>query len=62
MPQATTPQTVTSEGIVNHSFGTFSWIVCLAVIIIVFCVMYLWVRRKGHAKQIDEKAGDEGED
>ena len=53
MPQA--PQTVMPQGVVTHSFGTFSWVIVLAIVVVVFCVMYLWVRRKGHPKQIDEK-------
>ena len=48
--------------VVKHSFGTFSLVVSLAIIAVIFCVMYFYVRRKGKPKQIDEKAGDEGED
>ena len=57
MPQDVVPQTVA-----KHSFGTFSLTVTLAIIIIVFCIMYFYVRRKKSDKHVDEKAGDEGED
>ena len=54
MPQA--------HEVVKHSFGTFSFAVVLAIVVVIFCIVYLFVRKKGGAKQIDEKAGDEGED
>jgi hypothetical protein len=47
---------------VKYPFGWFSLWVTLAIIVIVFCIMYFYVRRKRGAPQIDQKAGDEGED
>ena len=46
----------------KESFGWFSWSVTLAIVVIVFCIMYFYVRRKRSAKHVDQKAGDEGED
>ena len=46
----------------EQSFGTFSLTVTLAIIVVVFCVMFFYVRRKRSEKHVDEKAGDEGED
>jgi hypothetical protein len=48
---------------VKYPFGWFSLLVTLAIIVIVFCIMFFWVRRnKRGAPLIDDKAGDEGED
>jgi cytochrome b561 len=44
------------------AFGSFHWTVVVAIVIIVFCIMYLYVRRKKTAKHVDENAGDEGDD
>lgn len=48
--------------VVKHSFATFSWTVTLALIFICFCIMFFYVRRKKSTKEVDERAGDEGED
>jgi preprotein translocase subunit YajC len=48
--------------VVKHSFGAFSFTVLLAIIVIFFCFMFFYVRRKRSSKHVDEKAGDEGED
>lgn len=53
---------MTETEVVKHSFGTFSWSVTLAIVVIVFCIMYFYVRRKRSSKHVDDKAGDEGED
>ena len=50
------------EVIVQRSFGVFSMTVTLAIIGIVFCIVYFYIRRKKSTKHVDEKAGDEGED
>lgn len=69
---AATPQTaVTREGgtvapavVVKqpHSFATFSGLLTLLIVLILFCYGFFHVRRQRSIKQIDEKAGDEGED
>jgi heme/copper-type cytochrome/quinol oxidase subunit 2 len=48
--------------VVKHSFGAFSWSVTLVIVLVIFCVVYFYVRRKRSSRHIDEKAGDEGED
>ena len=48
--------------VAKHSFGSFSFTVTLAIVIIVFCIVFFYIRRKKSAKHVDEKAGDEGED
>lgn len=48
--------------VVKHSFGAFSLTLTLLIILAIFCVMYFYVRRKKGSPQIDQKAGDEGED
>ena len=48
--------------VVKQPFGYFSFTVTLAIIVVVFCIMYLYVRRKKNGKQVDKQAGDEGED
>lgn len=45
-----------------HSFGTFSLGLTFLIILAIFCVVYLSIRRKRGARHVDEKAGDEGED
>ena len=47
---------------VAQPFWTFNGVITLAIIVVVFCIMYLYVRRKKSTKQVDHKAGDEGED
>jgi len=61
---AVTSQTavVPPVAVVKHSFATFSWTVTLALIFICFCIMFFYVRRKKSTKEVDEKAGDEGDD
>jgi Na+/H+ antiporter NhaD/arsenite permease-like protein len=44
------------------AFGSFNWTVTAALVIIVFCIMYFYVRRKKSHKHVDDKAGDEGDD
>lgn len=51
-----------NQGATQYSFGTFSWLVAATIIVVIFCIMYLYVRRKGKPRDIDKKAGDEGED
>ena len=48
--------------IVQHSFATFSWLFVLAIVAVIFCIMYFYVRRKSRFTHTDEKAGDEGEE
>ena len=48
--------------IVQHSFAAFAWLIVLAIVVVIFCIIYFWIRRKGKPPQIDDKAGDEGED
>ena len=45
-----------------HSFATFSGLLTLLIVLILFCYGFFHVRRQRSMKQIDEKAGDEGED
>lgn len=69
---AATPQTAaTQEGgtaapavVVKqpHSFATFSGLLTFLIVLILFCYGFFHVRRQRSMKQIDEKAGDEGED
>jgi hypothetical protein len=47
---------------VKYPFGWFSLWITLGIVVIIFCVMYFYVRRKKGAPHIDDKAGDEGED
>ncbi|BCG48001.1 hypothetical protein GEOBRER4_n2865 [Citrifermentans bremense] len=46
----------------QHSFGTFALSLTLFIILAIFCVVYLNIRRKRGPRHVDEKAGDEGED
>ncbi|WP_085812088.1 hypothetical protein [Geoanaerobacter pelophilus] len=46
----------------QHSFGTFALTLTLFIILAIFCVVYLNIRRKREPRHVDEKAGDEGED
>jgi hypothetical protein len=55
------PQQMPQE-VVKHSFGTFSLLCAFTIVLVIFCVMYLYVRRRRASKHIDEKAGDEGDD
>jgi uncharacterized BrkB/YihY/UPF0761 family membrane protein len=48
--------------VVKHSVWAFGWTVTLGIIVIVFCTVYFYARRKKSAKHVDQKAGDEGED
>ena len=48
--------------VVKYPFGLFSSVVVLAVVLVIFCVVYLYIRKKGRPPQVDKKAGDEGED
>lgn len=49
--------------VVKQPFGSFSWWITVAIIAIIFCIMYFYVRRrKPNPPQVDQKAGDEGED
>jgi hypothetical protein len=51
-----------TEGVTQYSFGTFVWIFCAAIILVLFCIAYLYVRRRRKARHVDQKAGDEGQD
>jgi hypothetical protein len=53
MPQA---------NVVTQPFGWFSFSVVLVILAIIFCIVYLYIRRKGQPPRVDDKAGDEGED
>jgi hypothetical protein len=53
---------IMTEGATQYPFGTFSWLLTAAIILVIFCIMYLYVRRKRKPKHVDKKAGDEGED
>jgi len=46
----------------EHSFGTFALGLTLFIVLAIFCVVYLNIRRKGGPRHVDDKAGDEGED
>lgn len=46
----------------SHSFGTFALGLTFLIVLAIFCVVYLSIRRKRGPKHVDEKAGDEGED
>ncbi len=48
--------------VVKHSFGDFSWSVTAVIVIVIFCIVFFYVRRKRSEKHVDQKAGDEGED
>lgn len=45
-----------------HSFGTFALSLTFLIVLAIFCVVYLSIRRKRGPRRVDEKAGDEGED
>ena len=45
-----------------YTFGTFSWTVTVAIVVVVFCLAYFYVRRKRSSKHVDSKAGDERQD
>lgn len=53
---------MTDAVVVKQPFGYFSFTVTLAIIVVVFCIMYFYVRRKKNGKQVDKQAGDEGDD
>lgn len=59
-------QTVAPAGtpvpVARHSFGLFAIVVALLIILAIFCVVYLSVRKKVEPRHVDDKAGDEGED
>jgi hypothetical protein len=68
---AATPRTAAGEGgtaapavVVKqpHSFATFSGLLTFLIVLVLFCYGFFHVRRQRSMKQIDEKAGDEGED
>jgi hypothetical protein len=46
----------------THSFGTFALSLTFLIILAIFCVVYLSIRRKRGPRHVDQKAGDEGED
>jgi len=46
----------------ERSFASFSFGVTFLLVLAIFCVVYFALRRKTTKKQVDEKAGDEGED
>jgi LPXTG-motif cell wall-anchored protein len=46
----------------KHKVWEFGWSILLGIVVIVFCLAYLYVRRKKETKHVDQKAGDEGED
>lgn len=43
----------------QHSFGTFSLGLTFLIVLAIFCVVYLSIRRKRGPRHVDEKAGDE---
>ena len=44
-------------------FGlTFSWLVVLAIVLVLFVIIYFYIRGKKEPPKVDKGAGDEGED
>ena len=54
MPQA--------NEVTKYPFWTFNTFVVLLLVVAVFCVVYLYIRRKSRSTKVDEKAGDEGQE
>jgi|GEM_PF-4357063 len=53
------PQT---EAVTKMAFGWVSVSVIVLILVVLFCLLYFYVRRRSSPKQIDKRAGDEGED
>ena len=53
---------MTGAEVVKPPFGLFNWTVTLGIIVIVFCVVYFYLRRNKEGKRVDRNAGDEGND
>ena len=53
------PQT---EAVTKTAFEWVSVSIIVLIVVVLFCLVYFYVRRRDRPKQIDKKAGDEGEE